>query len=73
MIEITLVPLHGKEQEKMTATAVYGRAESRNLSIRSHLSLNVVFHQWSSSVKGRLPSKVIFRQWMSSVKGCLPS
>ena len=43
----------------MTATVVFGRAESWNLSIRS------------SSVKGRLLSKVIFCQRLSSVKSRL--
>ena len=52
---------------KMTATAVYGRAESRNLSIEGCLPLTVVFHWRLSSIEGRLPSKVIFHH-----KGLLP-
>ena len=45
---------------KITATAVYGRAESRNLSKRSRLPLKVVFHQRLPSIDGHLPSKVFF-------------
>ena len=48
------------EPIKMTTKAVYGRAESRNLSIRSHLPLKVVFHQRLSSIEGCLPLKVGF-------------
>ena len=58
---------------EMTATAVYGRAESRNLSIGIRLSLKVVFHRGSSSIEGCLPRKVVFHWRSSSTEGCLPS
>ena len=58
---------------KMTATAMYGRAESQNLSIGSRLPLKVVFHRGSSPIEGRLPPKVILHWRWSSVKGRLLS
>ena len=57
---------------KMTATAVYGRAETRNLSMKSS-SIEVFFHVRSSSFKVSLPSKVVFHQRSSSIKGRLLS
>ena len=68
-----LKDLETEEWWKITAKAVYGRAESQNLSIRSRLPLKVVFHRGLSSVKGSLPSKVVFHQRLSSIKGRLPS
>ena len=48
--------------------AVYGRAESQNLSICSFL------FQWRlSSIKGRLPLKVVFHPRLSSIEGRLLS
>ena len=60
----------------MTATAVYGRAESRNLSICSFfpmkvvggLALKVIFHQRLSSIKGSLPLKDVFQRRSSFIK-----
>ena len=65
----------------MTATAVYGRAESRNLSICRFfpmkvvggLALKVIFHKRSSCIKGHLPLKVVLHRRSSSIEGCLPS
>ena len=59
--------------KKMTPTAVYRRAQSRNLCIRSRLPMKVVFHQRSSSIECWLPLNVVFNQRMSYIKGCLPS
>ena len=58
---------------KMTATAVYGRAQSRNLFVTSLLPIKVTFHQNSSSIKVCLPSKFFvhetcFKQMSSSNK-----
>ena len=60
-------------QIKITATAVYHRAESQNLSIRSSLPLKVVFRCRLSSVEARLLSKVVFCWRSSSVEGRLLS
>ena len=77
------------DTQKMTATAVYGRAESWDLSKRSCLPLKVVFHRRASSIECRLPVKaifnrgrlqsrsssikVVFNQRSSSIKGRFPS
>ena len=56
----------------MTATAVYGRAQSQNPFITSLLPMKVIFHQNSSSTEGCLLAKVVFYQGSSSIEGCLP-
>ena len=48
-------------------------SQNRLSSIKSCLSLKVVFHPWSSSIKGCLPSEAVFHNRLSSIKGCLPS
>ena len=53
----------------MTATVVYGRAESRNLSDESRLPSKVVVHQRSFSIEGHVPSKIIFHRRSSSTFG----
>ena len=57
---------------EMTTTVVYGRAQSRNLFIKSRLPSKVVFHQRVSSIKGHLPSKVVFHRRSSYIEGILP-
>ena len=72
LFQVILIVKGSKSKRKMTATEVYGRAESQNFSICS-LPLKVIFHHRLSSIKGRLPSKVVFHQKLSSIKGCLSS
>ena len=45
---------------KMTATVVYGRAKSRNLSISSHIPLKAVFYCKLVYLKSYLILKIVF-------------